>query len=129
MSDCPFCVPTLDEAEIVLANDLCLFLQAPEPVLIGSGIIVPRQHRITVFDLKPQEWQATYDLLQQAKALLDKRYQPEGYNVGWNCGAVGGQVVFHAHLHVIPRFADEPYAGRGIRHWLKQDVNRRTGIG
>jgi hypothetical protein len=31
-----------------------------------------------------------------------------------------GQEVMHAHLHVIPRFADEPYAGRGIRFLLKQ---------
>jgi histidine triad (HIT) family protein len=29
-------------------------------------------------------------------------------------------------MHVIPRFADEPLAGRGIRYWLKQDANRRT---
>jgi hypothetical protein len=28
-------------------------------------------------------------------------------------------------LHVIPRYADEPLAGRGIRHWLKQENNRR----
>jgi hypothetical protein len=33
--------------------------------------------------------------------------------------------VFHAHLHVIPRFADEPLAGRGIRYALKQPTNRR----
>ena len=46
--------------------------------------------------------------------------------MGWNCGAVAGQTVFHAHLHVIPRYAGEPYAGKGIRHWLKQEANRRT---
>jgi histidine triad (HIT) family protein len=53
--------------------------------------------------------------------------RPDGFNVGWNCGPVGGQVIPHAHLHVIPRFADEPYAGKGIRHWLKQESNRRPG--
>jgi diadenosine tetraphosphate (Ap4A) HIT family hydrolase len=30
------------------------------------------------------------------------------------------------HLHVIPRFADEPLAGKGIRHWIKQPANRRA---
>ena len=34
--------------------------------------------------------------------------------------------VFHAHLHVIPRYAGEPHAGKGIRHWLKREANRRT---
>ena len=34
------------------------------------------------------------------------------------------QNVMRAHLHVIPRFEQEPYAARGIRHWLKQEPNR-----
>lgn len=123
---CPFCFPEKDkEQSIVLSNEYCLFVQKPQPVLFGSGLIVPKTHRETVFDLTPQEWQATFDLLQQVKERLDKEYQPQGYNVGWNCGHVGGQEIFHAHLHVIPRFEDEPLAGKGIRYWLKQPSNQR----
>lgn len=123
---CPFCKPESDlEQSIVLRNELCLFLQKPQQVLVGSGLIVPKSHRETVFDLTSEEWRATYDLLQEVKQLLDKEYQPQGYNVGWNCGHVGGQEIFHAHLHVIPRYEDEPFAGKGIRHWLKQSENSR----
>lgn len=97
---------------------------------VGSGFCipetrVPKHHRDTVFDLTTEEWEATFALLQRARELLDREYSPQGYNVGWNCGQVGGQEVFHAHLHVIPRYADEPFAGRGIRYWLKQDDNKR----
>lgn len=120
---CPFCHPTV--SEIAASNDLCLFLQQPQRILPGSGIIVPRAHRETVFDLSREEWDATQRLLAEVKALLDERHTPQGYNVGWNVGSVGGQEVFHAHLHVIPRFADEPLAGKGIRYWLKQSNNRR----
>ncbi len=126
---CPFCLPLLDPAEIALGNAHCLFLRGDEPVLVGSGMIIPRAHRETVFDLTPAEWAATFALLQAAKALLDAQYKPAGYNVGWNTGAVGGQTVFHAHLHVIPRYPDEPLAGKGIRHWLKQESNRRPDPG
>jgi diadenosine tetraphosphate (Ap4A) HIT family hydrolase len=125
--DCPFC--TLDgnaRQHVVLENDLCQFLQEPQDVLIGSGVIVPRAHRETVFDLTEEEWAATFALLKRAKALLDAEYQPDGYNVGWNNGSVAGQEIFHVHLHVIPRFADEPLAGKGIRHWIKQPANRRA---
>ena len=59
------------------------------------------------------------------KRTVDKKYHPDAYNVGWNCGEVGGQHIMHAHLHVIPRFNDEPYAGKGIRHWLKGTENKR----
>lgn len=126
-NDCPYCnIELVPEQRVVLANETCQFLQMPQEVLEGSGVIVPKAHRETVFDLTPAEWLDTYDLLQRAKALLDKGYAPDGYNVGWNSGPVGGQHVFHAHLHVIPRFSDEPFAGKGIRHWLKQPENRRT---
>ena len=89
-----------------------------------SGIIVPVRHAETVFDLTADEVAATFRMLAQAKAWLDAEHQPDGYNVGWNSGAVAGQEVFHAHLHVIPRFAQEPFAGQGIRAHLKSDANR-----
>jgi diadenosine tetraphosphate (Ap4A) HIT family hydrolase len=77
------------------------------------------------FALSKEELNDTFSLLKQVKEVIDKEYKPDGYNVGWNCGSVAGQHIFHAHLHVIPRFADEPYAYKGIRHWFKSDENKR----
>ncbi len=107
-------------------NDAAVFLQNDrrQGPLIGSGIIIPVRHAETVFDLTPEEVRATFELLGEVKVRLDQSLHPEGYTIGWNCGAVGGQEIAHAHLHVIPRFAREPYAGRGLRYWLKQDANR-----
>lgn len=126
MSVCPFCdITSVPGQRVVLQNAHCVFLQMPQTVLIGSGLIVPKAHRETVFELTRDEWSASYDLLQKVKAHLDRDYSPDGYNVGWNCGQVGGQHIFHAHLHIIPRFKDEPLAGKGIRYWLKQPGNMR----
>ncbi|MBI5352554.1 MAG: HIT family protein [Chloroflexi bacterium] len=125
MNDCKFCDPFVNPTEIVLENDLCIFLQHEETVLIGAGLIIPRAHHETVFDLTPGEWVATREMIHQVKSLLDETYHPDGYTVGWNCGEAGGQHVFHAHLHIIPRYKDEPFAGKGLRHWLKQEENKR----
>ena len=123
---CPFChLGQNEEQPVVLENEHCQFLQEPQEVLIGSGIIIPKEHRETVFDLTEEEWTATFSLLQQVKELLDAEYESQGYNIGWNSGSVAGQEIFHAHLHVIPRYADEPLAGKGIRYWLKQPANKR----
>lgn len=123
---CPFCPPRVNENAILLENELCFFIDLKHSVLEGSGIIVPRAHRQSTFDLTVEEIASTFSLLTEVKVLLDAEYNPQGYNLGWNCGAVAGQTVFHAHLHVIPRYASEPYAGKGIRHWLKQESNRRS---
>lgn len=126
MSHCPFCVRDPNEVgRSTLENDLCVFLEGAEPVLQGSGIIVPKAHRPTVFDLTHEEWAATYGLLALVHAKMVRVLHPDGFNVGSNCGEVGGQFIPHAHLHVIPRFRDEPFAGKGIRHWLKSEANIR----
>jgi len=48
-----------------------------------------------------------------------------GYTLIWNCAAAGGQETPHAHLHVIPRFDDEPLSGAGGRSAIKVPENRR----
>ena len=123
---CPFCPPVLDEHRVEDSNGLCLFLASLDPVLDGSGITVPRAHRRDLFELSQEELAATFELLSRVKGTIDRRLAPDGYNVGWNCGVSAGQEVFHAHMDVIPRFPDEPLAGKGIRYWLKQDMNRRA---
>ncbi|PKR84174.1 HIT family protein [Heyndrickxia camelliae] len=127
MKECPFCNPfSFENQKIILENEHCMFLQMPQEILIGSGLIIPRKHRETVFDLTEEEWITTYSLLQRAKYLLDEQYAPNGYNVGWNCYPTGGQSIPHAHLHVVPRYEDEPFAGKGIRHWIKSQNNKRS---
>jgi diadenosine tetraphosphate (Ap4A) HIT family hydrolase len=130
MEQCIFCTYKERPNEVILfENDfcVCLFQGQFEPILTDSCIIIPKAHKVTVFDLSLEEWAATHDLLNKVKKYLDDKFKPNGFSVGWNCGAVGGQDVFHAHLHIIPRYADEPYAGRGIRNWISREENRRPG--
>ncbi|AQQ53546.1 HIT family protein [Planococcus lenghuensis] len=125
---CIFCDYTaIPEQKIIFENDWCVFLQMPQDILEGSGVIIPKAHKETVFDLSEAEWKATYTLLEKVKPYLDSHFLPAGYSVGWNCYQVGGQSIPHAHLHVIPRYADEPFAGKGIRNWFKNEANRRPG--
>jgi histidine triad (HIT) family protein len=126
MEDCIYCNITQgSDHEVILSNDFCVYSLLKEQEIEGAGIIVPRTHKETLFDLSQDEWNATYQLLQEVKNFLDNKYKPDGYNVGWNCGPVGGQHIFHSHLHVISRFSDEPLAGKGIRYLFKSKENKR----
>ena len=126
MDNCPFCNFYNDEkGTIVFENDFCICIELNEKILVGSCMIIPKAHKTTVFDLSNEEWRATKDLIDKVKQYLDDNYNPDGYSVGWNCGEIGGQHVFHAHLHVVPRYADEPFAGLGIRSWIKSEENKR----
>ena len=96
--------------------------------LIGSYVIIPKSQVGTPFDLNEKEWADTKSLMKEIKEYLDKKYKPDGYNIGWNVGTVAGQEIAHAHLHIIPRYADEPYSGKGIRYWFKQPENIRESL-
>lgn len=96
--------------------------------LIGSYVIIPKSQVGSPFELSEKEWNDTRALLIEVKKYLDEKYKPDGYNVGWNVGSVAGQEVAHAHLHIIPRYADEPYAGKGLRYWFKQPENIRKSL-
>ena len=124
--DCPYCNLADLSSRVVMRSELVVFIQDEryQGALKHSGVIVPVAHRATVFDLTEDEVLATFRLLAAVKRWMDEEFRPAGYNIGWNCGEVGGQVVFHAHMHVIPRFIHEPLAGKGIRSLLKSDANR-----
>lgn len=99
-----------------------------DKTLIGSYVIIPKSHVPTPSDLSDDEWRDTKKMMGTIKEYLDKKYKPDGYNIGWNVGKAAGQTVPHAHLHIIPRHEDEPFAGKGIRHWLKKPENERAQL-
>ena len=125
MDNCFCCNYRTNGYDILFENEYTVCIDANDPVLIDSCVIIPKEHKKTPFDLSHEEWMATQDLLHKVKQYLDNKCSPHGYNLGWNCGEVAGQTVFHSHLHVIPRYSDEPYSGLGIRYWLKQTENKR----
>src|SRR5665647_3117992 len=99
--DCMFCDEKILKKEEVMRNGTCVFLSNQE-----------------VVDM--------FNLLKEVRKYLDEKYKPSGYTLGWNIGKVSGQIEpFHAHLHIMPRYDDEPLAKKGVRYFLKQKNNSR----
>jgi diadenosine tetraphosphate (Ap4A) HIT family hydrolase len=130
-SGCVFCdLTNLRSADVYFENAYCVYASTRDPrdppdVLPGCGISIPIAHRTSPFDFTDEEWSATHELLLAAKAAQDERLAPDGYTLIWNCAPASGQETGHAHLHVIPRFDDEPLAGAGGRSAIKVPENRR----
>ena len=58
------------------------------------------------------------ELIDEAKAILDRAHEPDGYNIGINDGAAAGQTVMHVHLHIIPRYLGDKDDPRGGIRWM-----------
>jgi diadenosine tetraphosphate (Ap4A) HIT family hydrolase len=123
---CTLCYDHIkNEALYLDENESCFYIELPHKILEGWAMILPKRCVPTVFDLSENEMSDSLKLLKKHQARLEEEIKPDGYNIGWNCGKIGGQTTMHAHMHLIPRFADEPFAGKGLRHWLKLQENKR----
>ena len=68
------------------------------------------------FGLSPVEQAALPEAIARAKFWIEQHHQPDGYNIGMNCGEAAGQSVMHFHCHVIPRYSgDTPDPRGGVR--------------
>lgn len=111
-SGCPFCTPP----RIVHANALAFSCWDIAPASAGHLLIIPRRHEPDFMRIDAEELTAMWELLREGRALIERRYQPDGYNLGVNVGEAAGQTVAHAHLHVIPRYrGDVPNPRGGVR--------------
>ena len=115
MSDCLICgliagelersVPYEDEETIVFV-DL-------NPVVRGHMFVVPRRHAPQLADLETNEASAMMRTARRAAAALRaSELRCDAVNLFLADGEAAGQEVFHAHLHVIPRYDGD---GFGLR--------------
>lgn len=115
--DCPFCARATS-GEHLAANELAVAFPDGFPVNPGHALVVPRRHVASYFDLTEHEQSALWRLVSQVKQQLDRDREPDGYNVGINAGAAAGQTVWHAHVHLIPRYPGDVEDPRGGVRWV-----------
>jgi diadenosine tetraphosphate (Ap4A) HIT family hydrolase len=115
-TNCPFCSNRIRERAIE-KNESAFAVYDINPVSKGHCLIIPFRHIGDFFETTTEEQLAFIDLAGRLKRLLDKRYNPSGYNFGVNVGRDAGQAVMHVHLHLIPRYPGDAHGqGSGMRH-------------
>lgn len=118
--DCIFCNIIKDNKIIIAENELAVAFYDSFPVSEGHTLIIPKRHAEAYFDLTDEEMKAIFNLSQAVKKILEEKYHPDAYNIGFNAGVDAGQTVMHCHMHIIPRYhgdVDNPRGG--VRKILK----------
>lgn len=83
------------------------------PCTKGHVVVIPKIHAETVFELTEEKMQILFGSVQKVMNRMQEVMNPEGFNVGWNHGKVGGQAVPHVHIHILPRWSND---GGGSMH-------------
>jgi len=102
---CVFCNILENESQqIIEENKLFFVINDKYPLNEGHVLVIPKRHFVDFFAMNNEEWSSSREILFRTKSMLDKKYNPSGYNIGVNVGHDAGQSVFHAHIHIIPRY-------------------------
>ena len=79
------------------------------------------RHVSNYYDLTQDEIDRLWKQVHEVKNFLDGKYQPNGYNIGFNVGRSAGQTIDHVHIHVIPMYkGDMEDPTGGVRHVIPE---------
>ena len=87
------------------------------PVNTGHVLVIPKTHSKDFLDMEDDDLKNVIIATKKvAKAVMNATHA-DGFNVGMNNAPAAGQVVFHAHFHIMPRFRDDGYSlWKGKQH-------------
>lgn len=113
-ADCIFCKIVAGEIPCakVLETDTVLAFLDIAPVARGHALVIPKAHFPTVLDIDPALGPDILAATARVGRALMRATGATGFNVGLNCNPSAGQLVFHAHWHLVPRIE-----GDGLTLW------------
>jgi len=110
MADCLFCKIVAGElpATVVAERERALAFMDINPATRGHLLVIPRAHSADLFEIAPEDLAAAAALAAELAATARERLGADGVNLLNACGPAAWQTVFHFHVHVIPRYDDDP---------------------
>ena len=108
--DCLFCGIVSGDipAEIIDSDERTVAFMDINPATRGHALVIPREHYPDLQHVPPEDLAATAVAAQRLATRALDRLGADGVNLLNSCGSAAWQTVFHFHVHVIPRYEDDP---------------------
>ena len=109
-ADCIFCQIVAGDAPatIVDSDERTIAFMDIHPGTRGHALVVPREHYADLGEIPDDELAACASAARRLAGRMRERLGAAGINLLNSWGSAAWQTVFHFHLHVIPRYQDDP---------------------
>jgi histidine triad (HIT) family protein len=126
--DCIFCAIAAGEAPatIVAEDERTVAFMDISPATDGHLLVIPRAHYEDVLVIDDADLDATMHAARAMARRVKDRLGADGVNLLNSCGRVAWQTVFHFHVHVIPRYDDDPLKLPWVPEQGDMDAIKRT---
>ena len=78
------------------------------PATRGHVVVITRTHAESLLDLDDEDLLAAMQTVRRVAERMRETLDPAGFNILHNIGRAAWQSIFHFHVHVIPRYEDDP---------------------
>lgn len=114
MIDCLFCKIITGEipSTKVYEDDAVLAFLDIHPVNIGHTLIIPKAHHTNLYETPDTTLAHMMSVVKKLSIAVKNALSTDGINIEMNNDSIAGQIIFHAHIHIVPRFK-----GDGFTHW------------
>jgi histidine triad (HIT) family protein len=108
--DCIFCKIVAGDlpATVVAEDERTIAFMDISPATRGHALVIPRAHHRNLLEIDGEDLAACAAMAQRLARGATDALGADGVNVINSCGSAAWQTVFHFHLHVIPRYDDDP---------------------
>ena len=109
-TDCLFCGIVAGDvpAQIVDSDEHTVAFMDINPATRGHALVVPRKHAADLMEVSEQDLAHAMTAARRLARRMEEALDPDGYNILIACRPAAWQTIFHYHLHVIPRYEDDP---------------------
>jgi histidine triad (HIT) family protein len=108
--NCIFCKVVAGElpSEQIDSDERTITVMDINPATRGHAVVITRTHAENLSEVTDDDALAA---MQSARRVVDRMratLQPAGFNILHNIGRAAWQSIFHFHVHVVPRYEDDP---------------------
>jgi histidine triad (HIT) family protein len=108
-TDCLFCkiiTGEIPSQKIFEDGKTFAFLDI-HPINRGHALVVPKSHHDNMLETPEDTFTQVMRTAQFLAPKIKKALNADGINIGINNGRAAGQLIFHLHVHIIPRFTND----------------------
>ncbi len=125
MDDCIFCSlvqGNIPSQKVFASENLLAFLDIA-PVQPGHTVLIPKEHYPSLADIPESLGGEILAAQKEITSAILQGLNADGVNLCMNINEAAGQLVFHAHFHLIPRFKDD-----SLKLWEQGEYESKTAM-
>ncbi|MDH5376057.1 MAG: HIT family protein [Candidatus Bathyarchaeota archaeon] len=117
---CTFCEILKNEktASYVYEDNRTIAILDIRPINEGHTLVIPKKHYENLYEIPDEEVAYLFKIVKKVASAVKKVTNADGKSIFQNNGRAAGQVIFHVHVHIIPRYEGQR------SHRLRCDASR-----